>query len=175
MRRFRPLLTTLLSPVVFCSLGLQDAHADVYAWEDKAGHLTFSDVPPPPGARVLETVSENQTKDGGPAPSASPRGTAQESEVRNLSERVRQIEQQVDLASTPATSVKQYESVPPPPLDVRCNGKWADCWWSRNQPFYGPSLYGPAFGAVIVPSHGFRDFHRFHGMRRFARGAAHRR
>ena len=102
-------------------------------------------------------------------------GQPPESEVHNLSERVRELERQVDLASTPATSVERYESVPPPTLDVRCNGAWADCWWWRNQPFYGPSLYGPAFGAVIVPSHGFRHFDRFHGMRRFSRGAAHRR
>ena len=175
MRRLRLFLTTVLSSLVLCSLGLHDARADVYAWEDEGGRLTFSDVPPPPGARVLETVRESQARDAAPAAPASAAGTAQESEVRYLSERVRQLERQADLAATAAASVERYEPLSPPPLDVRCNGKWADCWWWRNQPFYGPSLYSPGFGAVIVPSYGFRGSHQFPGMRRFPRGAGHRR
>jgi hypothetical protein len=96
--------------------------------------------------------------------------------VHDLTERVRQLERQADLASARAEAAERYESSAPPPLDLRCNGKWVDCWWYRNQPFYGEStLYGPTFGTVVVPSHGFRDFRRFHGMRRFPQGGAHRR
>jgi len=54
---FRGFLTTALPGIIFCAGTLQCAHADVYAWVDAVGNLTFSDLPPPAGVRVVQVVA----------------------------------------------------------------------------------------------------------------------
>jgi Domain of unknown function (DUF4124) len=55
LRRF---LTTALPGMILCTCALQCAHADIYAWVDASGNLTFSDLPPPAGVHVVQVVAE---------------------------------------------------------------------------------------------------------------------
>src|SRR5437762_10318338 len=86
LRRF---LTMVLPGMILCTFALQCAHADVYAWVDKSGRLTFSDLPPPPGARVVEVVTESSPGIAARADPPPAREALHETEVRILSERVR--------------------------------------------------------------------------------------
>jgi hypothetical protein len=162
-------LLALLPAAIACSLPLQVAQADVYAWVNGSGGVTYSDVPPPAGARVLEVVPESAPR------TVMPREPAQESDARILAERVRLLERQMDLAANQPAPAVQYQ-VPPatqypttsvPQTTFGCQGVWADCWWWWTQP---PTAFSPVYGAVVAPFTGFRHFHRFHGAR-FVRGS----
>jgi len=154
---FRRFLTTALPGIVLCACALQYAHADVYAWVDASGNLTFSDLPPPAGVRVVQVVAEPRSSVTARPDPQSIRDATHETEVHILSERVRLLEQQVELASAPPP-VMQYQSAPlPPATNWGCNGAWAECgpWWSQ-------SVYPAAAAIVVAPGRGFRRFHGGH-------------
>ena len=107
--------------VAFCC-----AHADIYAWVDSKGKLTLSDQRPPPGGRILEVVRENRAEIPAGTKSAATRETDYAAELRALSDRVRQLERQLESASArPAPPVVQYVPAPPPP-GPGYNPGWAD-------------------------------------------------
>ena len=160
----RSLLATPAAMLI-CAFALPYAHADVYAWVDASGALTLSDLPPPPGVRVVNVVSESTPGVPARIAPAPTRDPDHEADVRVLSERIRQLERQIEVASyQPSPPVTQYASTTPSDW-YRC--AWADCgpWWS--QPAYPVGV-----GVVVLPSRGFRHFHRFHGTRGFVRGAS---
>ena len=163
LRRF---LTTVLPGMIACAFALQDAQADIYAWVDKSGNLTFSDLPPPVGARVIEVVSEGRPNTAARADPPPLRDSLHDAEVRILYERVRLLERQMDLANAQSSApVVQYQTAPPPSSSWGCYGAWADCgpWWSQP-------VYPSAFGVVVVPARGFHRFHHFRGAHRFVNG-----
>ncbi|HSO20970.1 MAG TPA: DUF4124 domain-containing protein [Desulfosarcina sp.] len=53
-----------------CSLGSSVEAGAVYEWIDKDGTRHFTDGPPPPGARLVEGLSDTQS--GDPTPAAGP-------------------------------------------------------------------------------------------------------
>jgi hypothetical protein len=155
-----------LTPCVFamCAVVSAGAHAEIYAWVDGEGHMTLSDHVPPPGARVVEVVSEPSSA-AAPVPRTarddSANATIQDAKVQRLTQRVQQLEQQ--LAATQSApqyappAAPQY-SAATPALPYGCQ-YWADCgpWWSTP-------AYPVTFGVVAVPARRFHHFHHARGM-----------
>src|SRR3954451_5488950 len=84
------------------------ARADIYTWTDAAGRVNVSNITPPEAARVTHV-----TRDISPKPdAAASRDNPQQKEVRALADRVRQLEQELDVAKIPPTA---FVPVPTPP------------------------------------------------------------
>lgn len=106
------------------------ASAEIYAWIDSNGDVTYGNMPPPKNARVFEVIEE--------APPASPQSqaaaqAAHEAEMRALNEKVQQLEQEL----------RQSHMPPPAPYPM------------AGPPGYGPPPdYGPAPDYAAAPSYG---------------------
>ena len=155
------LLRVALPVALACALGLPCASADVYAWIEASGTLVLSDVAAPPGARVIDVVA-----DRAPAvstrPSAPPTyDAARQGEIEFLSERVRLLEREVELAGRQPAPAATYGTVPAQGMNGWCDPAWSYCGLG-----WGPAIYP---GVIVVPrSTGFRGFARFHHRRPFA-------
>ena len=164
-------LLAISAGVLGCALLLSQAHADVYAWVDASGALTFSDLPPPPGVRVVNVVNEDTpgvSARTAPAPARQP---DRQAEDRALSERVRQLERQVEIAGYQPPPPAQYSV---PPSNSWCNWAWADCWWLQTHASYPVGFDGGVGAIVVAPSRGFRHFRRSHGVVRGGAVVRHR-
>jgi len=64
-------LRTVMATVLLATATIADA--TLYRWVDDRGHVTYSNVPPPPGARVVEIVTMEEDR----APTASELRTRQ--------------------------------------------------------------------------------------------------
>ena len=148
-------LAGLLPLAVALAGGSGTAHADIYTWVDPNGVVTYSDAPPPKGARLVNVVREAPAKATTAADLAASREAAHQAEVRALAERIRLLEQQVDLASRAAPPPTQYVNTAPPPAP--CDPSWSDCGYGWSTPF----LTTPV--VIIRQPH----FHRFGNERRF--------
>ena len=150
----RRLLETAIG-LTTCMFALNCAHADVYAWVDATGSVTLSDLPPPAGVRVISVINNTEPASVRPDPSAE-RESAHRAEVQALSDRVRQLERQVELATYQPPPVVQY---------APASAMWpsAPCSWADCGPWYSTPGYPIGFGVVFAPSHGFHRSHRFHG------------
>ena len=159
-------LLSVSAGTLICALAVPYAYADVYAWVDSSGAMTLSDLPPPPGVHVVNVVNESTPGVPARANPAPIREPNRDAEVRALSERIRQLERQIEVASYQPAPVTQY--VPPPAWGGWCNGAWADCgpWW-------GATAYPLGFGFIAAPARGFRQFHRFHGTAHGSNGSHH--
>ena len=96
------------------ALAVPLAHADVYTWTDHSGRLNVSNIAPPEDVHVLSVVHEDPPK---ARPKPAP---ARDVEVQALTERVAQLEDQVDRAKQqPALPPVVYRPAPsPPPVQV---------------------------------------------------------
>jgi len=87
------------------------AHADIYTWTDAAGRVNISNITPPEGTRVTRV-----TRDISPKPDATAsRDNAQQQNVRALADRVRQLEQDLDIAKS-APAPEPVLTPPAPPV-----------------------------------------------------------
>jgi len=87
-----PLLRVALPTVLAGTFGLQPAHADIYTWIDGCGVVNVSNLAPPENVRVTNVIHAS-------APKATTRDdAARDAEVQVLTERVRQLEDEVELA-----------------------------------------------------------------------------
>jgi len=103
------------------------ASAEIYAWVDPSGAVTYSNLPPPKDARVIEVIQDI------PAPSPQSQAAAEaahRSEMQALNERVQQVERELQQSRMPA---------PPPPMPY---------------PSAAPPSYGPPPGYGPVASYG---------------------
>jgi len=104
--RMAMMLARVLPAALALTLGCSLAHADIYTWTDKSGTINVSNLPPPDGVKVTNVMHESPKKvasndSGGDPPSP---------DVQALTDRVRQLEQEVDLA--------RRQPPPPPPYPV---------------------------------------------------------
>jgi hypothetical protein len=164
-------LPAVLVALVASAGAMTAAHADVYNWVDRDGTVTVSNLAPPEGVRVTKVVHTS-------AKEKAAVDAARAAQLQALSERVRDLEQQVQSArSLPPPDVgyppmmapppmpyamsgmppvQQYvvvESQPSPPIGnpYGCDPTWASCWSS----FYGPLIYP----GVVVRHSGRHHFH----------------
>jgi len=135
-----------------CGFGSGHAHADIYTWVDPTGRVNVSNLPPPDGVRVTGVTLEIPQKAAVRIDAA--RDAAREAELQLLSDRVRQLEQEVELASRPAPAPVmqsavvmqwtpvQYQIEIAPPANPGCDPAWADCGGS----------WGTGWGSGFYPS-----------------------
>ena len=91
-----PLLRAALPAVLAGTLGLQPAHADIYTWVDASGVVNVSNLAPPENVRLTDVIHASAPKTTSREDAA--RDTARDAEVQALAERVRQLEDEVELA-----------------------------------------------------------------------------
>jgi len=140
-------------------LSMSPAYADIYTWVDASGALNVSNLTPPDGARVIKVV---HSSDDAPASKA---------DTQALADRVRQLEDQIDMArqqpppiaypppappvvyAPPAPPVVQYIFAPQPPTvqyvtneapvaSPWCDATWSDCGYGNGWwPYYPASVF----------------------------------
>src|SRR5258707_353391 len=98
-RRRIAIMATCLRPEALAFLlaiafGSQFAHADIYTWVDASGATNVSNVSPPEGVRVTRVAHENPRK--AVRPDTSVRDATHDAEIQALSERVQQLQHEVD-------------------------------------------------------------------------------
>jgi hypothetical protein len=112
------------------------AVAAIFGWVDSTGHVTYSNLPPPKGAKVIDTIEDKPVD---PAAVAQA-GAAHDAQMQALNERVRQLEEQ--LRQSQRVAVPPNYAVPPPaPWAAGCDGYFNDC----------RSWDGPAYFTIGVP------------------------
>lgn len=168
------LLRASLPAVLAATFGLQLAHADIYTWVDASGTMNVSNLAPPEGVRVAKVLHASAPATATRADAA--RDAAHQGEVQALAERVRQLEDEVELArrqappqaeyrSTPAPPVVQYIVMPPPPqyavnpapsVNPGCDPAGFECGlWGI------PGIYPTS--VVVLRAPNFRRFHSGRG------------
>ena len=165
------ILRTALPVLVAGTLNLPFAHADIYTWADASGSVNVSNLAPPKGVRVI-SVTHTSTADA--ARETAARDAARRAETLALEERVRQLEEEAELAKRqpppqvvypviPAPPSMQYRYDPaPPPVQytvyssppaytMGCDPGWMDCGLGWFPNFYST-------GVVFVRAPTFRRF-----------------
>ena len=157
-------------------LGLSAARADIYTWTDAAGRVNISNLTPPDGVRVTNVVHETPKP---PPVRPDPGDASAQADVQALSERVRQLEREIDFArrapppmsyaAAPAPPVVQYPDVqysyamqPPPQPSYGCDPSWIGCGGFG----YLGWPYGYPASVVVVRAPRFHRGDAFHGMHR---------
>jgi hypothetical protein len=148
-------------------LGGQLAHADIYTWVDASGATNVSNLSPPEGVRVTRVTHEDSPKP--PVRSDTTRDATRDAEVQALSERVQQLQREVELARTyaPPPPPMPYPALPPAPAPAYavddmptpanpCDSVFGGCGYRWGQPFYPASVF-------VVRAPTFRRAHSFHG------------
>jgi hypothetical protein len=170
------LLRVSLPALLAGTFGLQLAHADIYTWVDASGSINVSNVAPPEGVRVASITHASPPAAVARADAA--REAARQADVQALAQRVRELEDDVELARRQApppvdyrpTSppVIQYFVVPPPaqyalqpamPANTGCDPAWTDCGlWGI------PGIY--ATSVIVLRAPNFRHVHPGRGGHR---------
>jgi len=163
-----PALLRIALPIALAAtFGLRAAHADIYTWVDSSGALNVSNLTPPDDAKVLRVV---RTDDA----------AARKTETQALADRVKQLEDQVAMAtSQPPTNYAPPPVVYPPPAPpvvqyiVQAPQPAPQYVADESPPPYSypyqscdPSWYGCSFGwpgyypssVVVVSAPPFRNF-----------------
>ena len=176
------MLTRLLRialPVALAgTFGLQRAHADIYTWVDASGSINVSNLAPPDGVRVTKVMHAS-------APTAAEeaaRDATRQAETQALAERVRQLEDEIELARrqvpppadyrpaplppviqyivNPAPALTQYAVIEAPPTNTGCDPIWLSCGFAWGPVFYPASVFvlrAPTF-RHFQPARGRHDF-----------------
>lgn len=164
------LLSAALPAVLACTLGLQLAHADIYTWVDPSGIVNVSNLPPPEGVRVTNVTQETPQKLATRYDAA--REAVRQAELQTLSDRVRQLENEVEVAQrpvppppvvyvpVPTPAPVQYQAEMAPPASGGCDPSWLGCWAWWGSGFYPASV-------VVVRTPNFRRFYPAHAERGF--------
>ncbi len=171
------LLRASLPAILAVTFGLPLAHADIYTWVDGSGSVNVSNMAPPDGVRVASVMHESAPAIAARAEAA--REAARQAEVQALAERVRELEDDVELARRQAPPPVDYRAIPPPviqyfvipppaqyalnpplPANTGCDPAWTDCGlWGI------PGIYPTS--VVVLRAPNFRQFHPGRGGHRF--------
>jgi len=168
------LLRTALPLALAGTFGLQPACADIYTWVDASGSINVSNLAPPDGVHVTKVMHAS-------APTAADeasRDAARQAETQALAERVRQLEDEVDLARRSAPPPVDYRPVPlppvvqyivnttPPPTQYAVSetpqpSSWCDPTWLNCGLAWAPAFYPASVFVLREPS--FRHFQSMPG------------
>jgi hypothetical protein len=163
-------------------LAPQLAHADITTWVDASGTVNVSNLDPPAGARVTKVIRESASKT---TRDEAARDAARRTDVQALTDRVQELEDELERGRRPAPAQVEYRAVPVPtpvpypvpyPADPApapaqytaagpyasggCDPAWISCgsWWN---PYFYP------YSVVVVKSANFRRGPNFHNGRPF--------
>ncbi len=141
------------------------ANAEIYAWVDPSGDVTYSNLPPPKNARVFAVIEESAP----PTPQQqAATEAAHQAEMRALNDRVQQLERELQQSRWEADEPEPYPSAapaypppPPPSYTAGCDFDYMDC------DLLGPPVYYTAGVPLWWGFRGHRDgfhqgFHHFH-------------
>jgi hypothetical protein len=139
------------------------AHADIFTWVDASGTVNVSNLDPPSGVVVTNVVHESP-----------PKPAARDAQVQALAARVRQLEEEADVAKRQAPAPVAYQGAAPPPVEQyaedwgpppaqysyseappaspACDPAWMNCGL-----WFGPGIY-PA-NVYVLRAPAFRRFH----------------
>jgi hypothetical protein len=151
---------------------LTTARADVYTWVDPSGNVNLSNRPPPEGVRVTNVYREDPVVH---ASAESARTAAQQEELNVLTDRVAQLERDLEAASRPPPAPVAYAPPTPPPAPapyppviaqtivvpatMPYGGDCTDSWGCFSTGYFG--FYPSGIVVVGVPaSHHHRPAHR---------------
>jgi Domain of unknown function (DUF4124) len=173
-------LRASLPAVLAGTVGLQLAHADIYTWVDASGAVNVSNLAPPESVHVTSVIHASAAASA--ARDAAVRDAARQAEVQALSDRVRQLEDEVQFASRGVPPQVEYRAIPappviqyvinqaPPPVQypvnaapstyTGCDSMWIECGFWQNPVIYPTSvifLRAPNFRRPQP----FRDGHQF--------------
>lgn len=143
------ILRASLPAVLAGTIGVQIAAADVYTWVDASGVVNISNLTPPTGARVTSVTRESESSATARADAA--RDALHDAEMRALSERVRQLQDEVDQAAMRAAAPPSYQIVAqPPPMQYAAPypAEWAAAQYdAQYDTQYGTQYgtYAPAY------------------------------
>jgi hypothetical protein len=172
------LLRASLPAILAATFGLELAHADIYTWVDASGSINVSNLAPPEGVRVASVTHESAPAIAARAEAA--REAARQAEVEALAQRVRELEDDVELTRRQAPPPVDYRAIPPPPViqyfvvpppaqyalnpalpaNTGCDPVWADCGLWGYSGIYPTSV-------VVLRAPNFRHFHSGRGEHRF--------
>jgi hypothetical protein len=117
------------------------AAAEMYCWVDASGSVTYSNLPPPKEARLLEIIPEEPPLE--PARVAQAKALADEarqSQMQALNDRIRQLEQQVELTQRQPPPAVPYPVASGPAST--CDSEFFDCGgWAG--PYYTVGYLAP--------------------------------
>jgi hypothetical protein len=143
------------------------AEATIFGWVDSSGHVTYSNLPPPKGTKVIDTIQDTPVD---PAAVAQA-NAAHEAQMQLLNERVRQLEDQLkqsQRAALPPT----YAAAPPAPAAAGCDGYFNDCRSWDGPVYYTVGVPYLAGTPYLGPRHRHPDRH-LRPPQRLAQGSAH--
>lgn len=147
------------------------AGAEIYGWVDPSGDVTYSNLPPPANARVIEVIPDT------PPPSPQQRAAAaaaHDAEMKQLNDRVQQLERELRASRMEAppypaygpppayAAAPSYGAPPPAPYPAYDTGPCDSDFFDCNQwdgPIYYTTGFAPWWG---YRRRGFDDFHHHH-------------
>jgi hypothetical protein len=147
------------------------ASAEIYGWVDPSGSFTYSNLPPPKNARLIEVIPEEPSPD--PATMAQAKAAADaahQAQLQALNDRVRQLEREV----------QQVQRQPPPPVPYPvasapmsapgCDSEYFDCDVWAGPVYYTVGTFAPGRFARHLNGH----FHGSHHVPHPGGGPGHR-
>ncbi len=164
------------SAVLVCSFGPGPACADIYTWVDASGTVNISNLSPPEGVRVIR-VAHEAPRNAAPREDSA-REAVRQAELQALADRVRQLENEAEIAQPPVLPPQvvyvpvpvpapvQYQAEMTPPAGGECDPAWSSCWGGWGSGFYPASVI-----VVRAPNfHRSPPGHRWHPGHRFPPG-----
>jgi hypothetical protein len=143
--------------------------AEIVGWVDDSGNVTYTNMTPPRGAKVVDRIAEDP-----PDPRAKvPADAAAQAQLQALNDRVRDLELQLRQGSPPPPSPWDQPAYAPPPVALAgsgCDAAFYDCNLWSGPPVYTLYTYGPGFGYYRQRGqrhdHGGQDRRGGHGSHR---------
>ena len=159
------------------AFGLQHAHADIYTWVDASGSINVSNLAPPDGVRVTSIMRASPPVATG---DETARAAASQAKTQALEDRVRQLENEVELSRRQVPPPVEYGTIPVPPVvqyiveppvfvqyavsQPPPTNNWCDA--SLNCGFaWAPGFYPVSVVVLRAPT--FQHFRPTHGGRNF--------
>jgi len=143
--------------VIAGGLTCSPAHAEIVGWVDDSGHVTYTNMAPPKGAKVVDHINED------PADTRArvPADAAAQAQLQPLNDRVRDLEQQLRQAAQSPPPWDQAGYAPPPPpgpaMMNTCDTASYDCGLWTGPPVY--TLYTFGRGPGYYRAQSDRHFH----------------